>query len=143
MAKRTTSKTAAPRSRKPGKPAAQTVPAPPSAAQELALELGKLALEKKALNVLALDVRGLTSYAEFFVLVTAESDPQLMAVADHLEAQMKAKGVRPLSIEGQQSGRWVLLDYGDVVVHVFFGDTREFYDLEGLWADAPRTVIAD
>ena len=141
MAKRTPSpKPTAPRTRKPGKGAKA---GPPSEAQELALELGRLALDKKAENVLVLDVRGLASYAEFFVLMTAESDPQLLAIADHLEEKLKARNVRPLSIEGKQSGRWVLLDYGDVVAHVFQESTRAIYDIEGLWLDASRVPVAE
>ena len=110
----------------------------PSPSRETALEVARLALDKKALDVVVLDVRGLASYAEFFVLMTAESEPQLNAIADYLEEKMKARGERALGIEGTQGGRWVLIDFGDVVAHVFYQDTRGFYDLEGLWADAPR-----
>jgi ribosome-associated protein len=127
----------------PKAPKAPRSAAASSAARALAMELGHLALEKKALDVLVLDVCGLTSYADFLVLMTAESDPQLLALADHLLQKMKEKDVRAVSVEGMQSGRWVVIDFGDVVVHVFFGETREFYDLEGLWADAKRTPIKD
>ncbi len=106
--------------------------------QATALEIARLAADKKALDVVVLDVRGLASYAEYFVLMTAESEPQLNAIADHIEEQMKVQGERPLGIEGARGGRWVLIDFGDVVAHVFYQDTRGFYDLEGLWADAPR-----
>lgn len=115
----------------------------PSEAHATALKLAQLGLEKKALDVLLLDVRNLASYTDFFVLMTAESDPQLLAIADHLEMSMKAEGRRPLSIEGLRAGQWVLLDYGDVVVHAFHADARAFYDIEGLWADARREQIRD
>ena len=96
-----------------------------------------------ALDVMLLDVRGMASYTDFFVVMTAESDPQLFAIADHLEMTMKAEGRRPMSIEGLRAGQWVLLDYGDVVVHLFHADARAFYDIEGLWADARRERIED
>ncbi len=115
----------------------------PSEAHATALKLARLGLEKKALDVLLLDVRNLASYTDFFVLMTAESDPQLFAIADHLDMSMKADGRRPLSIEGLRAGQWVLLDYGDVVVHVFHADARAFYDIEGLWADARRECVRD
>lgn len=96
------------------------------------------ALDKKAENVLILDVRGLTSYADFFVLASGTSDRQVQAIADSIEETMKKGGERPLGVEGQSNGHWVLIDYGDVVCHVMYEDARVLYDLEGLWADAPR-----
>ncbi|MGC4114852.1 MAG: ribosome silencing factor [Myxococcales bacterium] len=114
-----------------------------SPAKATALEIARLASDKKALDVVVLDVRGLASYAEYVVLMTAESDPQLNAIADHIEEQLKAQGERPIGIEGVGGGRWVLIDFGDVVAHVFYQDTRGFYDLEGLWADAPRVPVAE
>jgi len=123
----------------PKAPKAKTPsPSASSPSRTAALEIARLALDKKALDVVVLDVRGLASYADFFVLMTAESDPQLGAIAGYLEEQMKARGERAISIEGERGGRWVLIDFGDVVAHVFYQDTRGFYDLEGLWADAPR-----
>lgn len=111
--------------------------------REAAFALARLGLEKKALDVVVLDIRGQSSYADFIVLMTAESDPQLLAIADHLESSLKKQGRRPMSVEGIRGGQWVLLDYGDVVVHVFEGDARSFYDLEGLWADARREEVTD
>jgi len=121
-----------PKTSKPSKPSA------PPASRATALELAKLALDKKALDVVVLDVNGLASYADHLVLMTAESEPQLVAIADYLQEKMKAKGERALGVEGAKGGRWVLIDFGDVVAHVFYQDTRGFYDLEGLWADAVR-----
>ena len=127
----------------PRKKAAAPPPPQDTRSRERALFLARLGLEKKALDVLLLDVRGLSSHAEFIVLMTAESDPQLGAIADYLEDRMKEQGERPLGIEGARGGRWVLIDFGDVVAHVFYQDVRGFYDLEGLWADAPREPVAD
>jgi ribosome-associated protein len=126
----------------PNKASAAAPPKDPRA-HELALALARLGLEKMALDVLVLDVRGLASYAEYFVLMTAESDPQLNAIADHLDDEMRKQGERALGIEGARGGRWVLIDFGDVVAHVFHRDARSFYDLEGLWADAPRESVVD
>lgn len=96
------------------------------------------ALAKKAEDVVILDVRGLTSYADYFVLATGTSDRQVMAIADSIQEEMRKAGHRELGIEGYELGEWVLLDFGDVVAHVFDEETRRLYDIEGLWAEAPR-----
>ena len=101
------------------------------------------AFGKKAEDVTVLDVRGLTGYADYFVLMTADSDRQASAIADHVEDTMKRAGVSKVSAEGYEAGRWILVDYGDVVCHVMSREAREFYDIEGLWADAPRKTIQD
>jgi ribosome-associated protein len=120
---------------------APVAPAAPDAARPTALALAKAALDKKGEDVLVLDVRGLTSYADYFVVVTADSDRQASAIADHLEQTMKEQGVSKVGVEGYESGRWILVDYGDVVAHVMNRESRGFYDLEGLWADAPRFAV--
>jgi ribosome-associated protein len=104
---------------------------------------GRAALEKKGDDVLLLDLRGLSGYADFLVLASGSSDRQLEAIADGVEKALREQGRRPVGTEGTGGGRWVLLDYSDVVVHVFHEDERHYYDLEGLWADAPRERIAD
>ncbi len=91
---------------------------------------------------MVLDVRGLTGYADYFVLMTADSDRQASAIADHVEERMKAAGISKVGVEGYETGRWILMDYGDVVAHVMSREARGFYDLEGLWADAPRFAVA-
>ncbi len=96
------------------------------------------ALELKAVDVLALDLRGLSSATDFFVIASGMSDVQVKAVADHIIEELKREGVRPEHIEGRQGGRWVLIDYVDFVVHVFHHAAREFYQLEILWGDAPQ-----
>ena len=97
-------------------------------------------LGKKAEAVVALDVRGLTSIADAFIICSGRSNRQVSAIADHVERFLKKNGVRPLSIEGRKTGHWVLMDYGDVIIHIFYEETRTFYDLEGLWVDAKRVT---
>ncbi len=123
-------------------PAAPAAPPRPDEARPTALAIAQAGLDKKAEDVTVLDVRGLTSYADYFVVLTAESDRQAGAIADHIEQTMKAKGVTKVGVEGYESGRWVLVDYGDVVAHVMNRESRGFYDLEGLWADAPRFTVS-
>ncbi len=113
----------------------------PDAARPRAIAIAKAALDKLAEDVMVLDVRGLTSYADYFVVMTADSDRQASAIADHVEQTMKGLGVPKVGVEGYESGRWILVDYGDVVAHVMNKESRGFYDLEGLWADAPRLSV--
>jgi len=103
--------------------------------------VARAGLDKKAEDVQVLDVRGLSSYADYFVLMTAESERQAGAIADHVDERLKAEGATKVGVEGYESGRWILVDYGDVVCHVLSREAREFYDLEGLWADAPRVKV--
>jgi ribosome-associated protein len=96
------------------------------------------ALGKKAQDVIVLDVGNLTSIADFFIICSGRSNRQVGAIADHIERSLKDQKIKPLSVEGKNDGHWVLMDYGDVIIHVFFEETRRFYDLEGLWVDARR-----
>ncbi|WP_242345868.1 ribosome silencing factor [Anaeromyxobacter terrae] len=122
--------------------AAAEVAAPlPDVARPTALAIAQAGLDKKAEDVTVLDVRGLTSYADYFVVMTADSDRQASAIADHVEQTMKEQGVSKVGVEGYETGRWILVDYGDVVAHVMSRDSRGFYDIEGLWADAPRFTV--
>ena len=99
------------------------------------------ALDKKALDLDVLNVGGLTSIADYFVLASATSERQAQAIADGIVEQLKEKlGVRPLLIEGTTPGRWVLIDFGDFIVHIFTEDVRRFYGLERLWGDAPNVT---
>ena len=100
-----------------------------------------LALDKKALEPVLLDVRDLCSFCNYQLVVSGRSDRQVDAIADGITSGLKADGLRPLGAEGARSGQWSLLDYGDFVVHVFLHSAREHYDLEGLWSDAPRVPI--
>ncbi len=94
--------------------------------------------EMKSMGVVALDVRKLTSVADAFILCSGRSNRQVSAIAEHVRTSLRAGGLRPLHVEGEKEGHWVLLDYGHVVVHVFYEPVRNFYDLESLWSDAPR-----
>ena len=98
-------------------------------------------LGKKAVHVVALDVRELTSIADVFIICSGRSNRQVIAIAEHIERQMRKHKIKPLSVEGTAEGHWVLMDYGHVIVHVFFESVRSFYDLEGLWSDARRIPI--
>jgi ribosome-associated protein len=124
--------------------AQEFAPAPverPDAARPRAMLIAEAGLEKKAEDVLVLDVRGLSSYADYIVVMTADSDRQAGAIADAVDDRLSAEGATKVGVEGYESGRWVLVDYGDVVAHVFNREARGFYDLEGLWADAPRFSV--
>ncbi len=96
------------------------------------------ALGKKAMNLVALDVHNLTSFADVFILCSGRSNRQVNAIAEHIQTDLKKHKIKPLSVEGVGDGQWVLLDYGHVIIHVFYDPVREFYDLEGLWLDARR-----
>ena len=96
------------------------------------------ASEKKALNLIVLDVRDLTSIADAFIICSGKSNRQVNAIADSIVARLKKHKIKPLSVEGTGKGHWILLDYGHVVIHVFYEPVRQFFDLEGLWADAKR-----
>ncbi len=102
-----------------------------------------LALERKAQDVVSLDLRGISSATDFFLLATGTSDIQVKAIAEHVMDELREEGVRPSHVEGLEGGRWVLIDYIDLVVHVFHTSTREFYQLEDLWGDAPRREFED
>ena len=97
-----------------------------------------LARELKALDVVVLDLRGISTATDYFVIATGRSDVQVKAIADHVVDELKKEGVRPVHVEGARGARWVLLDYVDFVVHVFHPEARLFYQLENLWGDAPR-----
>ena len=111
-------------------------------ALELTQRAALSALGRKAEELVILDVRELISYAQFFIICHGTSTRQVAAIADAIRADIKAEyGELPLGVEGLRSGRWVLVDYADVVVHIFDEHQRTFYDLEGLWVDAPRVPI--
>lgn len=98
-------------------------------------------MDRKALDPVVLDLRGLSSVAEYFVILTGTSDRHVQAVAENIMDAFKAVGNRLLGEEGLRHGKWVLLDYGEVVIHVFLEAVREYYDIEKLWVDAPRLEI--
>lgn len=95
-------------------------------------------LDRKAFDVVVLDLRGLVAFADIFIICSGRSHRQVSAIAEFVEQDLKAKGIRPIGVEGLREGHWVLMDYGDVVIHIFYEPIRIFYDLEGLWSDAKR-----
>ncbi len=107
----------------------------------LAVLIAIAALDKKAVGLEILDVAGRVDYADFLVLMTGRSDRQVAALAQGIEDALRKKGRRAISIEGLQQASWILMDYGDVVVHVFQDDARSLYDIEGLWLDARRVPV--
>ena len=126
------------------KPIQNVKPAPKKGAEKrLAKLLAKYSLEKKASDVILLDLRKITPMTDFFVICSADSDVQVRAIVDHLRDQMKKRDIRPWHVEGYSQLRWVLLDFIDVVVHVFLKSAREFYNLEGLWGDAKIEAVLD
>ena len=98
----------------------------------------KAASEKKAHDLVVLDVADLTSIADAFIICSGQSNRQVNAIADSIVVSLKKQNIKPLSVEGTGEGHWVLLDYGHVIIHVFYEPVREFFDLEGLWVDAKR-----
>ena len=99
--------------------------------------------DKKATDALVLQVAPLTSVADYLVIGSADSDRQAGAIADHIDGILSRSGSKPLSVEGKRSSQWVVMDFGDVVAHIFRQDVREHYALERLWADAKRIAIPD
>ncbi|MGH2852875.1 MAG: ribosome silencing factor [Solirubrobacteraceae bacterium] len=120
-------------------PTAQVLPS-----TELAHELARFALEKKAREVLELDMRGLVGYTDYFLICTGNTDRQVKAIHDAIHEGCKREhGIHPRRVEGVSRAQWVLMDYLDVVVHLFTPATREYYRLEALWGEAPARVVAE
>ncbi len=96
---------------------------------------------RKAESIIALDVRELTSYADALIICSGRSNRQASAIAEHIKLELKKENIKPMCIDGMKEGKWVLLDYSDVIIHVFYDETRSYYDLEGLWADARQINV--
>ena len=111
--------------------------------EALANALAKAALEKKARDVVILDLRELIDYSDVIVICTGNNRRQVQAIADEVRRVAKAAAVTAIGVEGLEGARWVLVDYGSVVVHIFDEPVRPFYNLEGMWADAPRLPTPD
>lgn len=110
---------------------------------ERVVESARAALDKKAYDLVVLETAALTSIADYFVICSGRSDTQVQAIADAVQERLARHGIRPLSVEGFERGLWVLLDYGDFVVHVFQVPVRRFYDLDRLWGKAPRVDLPE
>ena len=115
--------------------------------KELAAVCARIALDTKAEELVVLDVRGLASFTDYFVIMNGRSTRHVQGLAEAIESELSAKRINSKHSEGLREGMWVLLDFDDVVVHVFYHENRRFYDLEGLWHDAPRldvdAIVAD
>jgi ribosome-associated protein len=110
---------------------------------ETARLCAEAAEDKKAFDLLILDLRGLTYITDYFVICSANTAVQASAINDGVNMKLAQEGLRPLHIEGEREASWVLMDYGDVVVHIFEEGTRNHYSLEKLWGEAPRIAVAD
>jgi ribosome-associated protein len=97
--------------------------------------------ERKAVDPVLIEVAELTSITDYFLIAGGNSSRQVQAIGRHLSRKMRDKGIKAFGIEGEREGHWILMDYGDLVIHIFYQPVREFYDLEGLWSEAPRTAI--
>ena len=104
---------------------------------------GKAAIKKKAFDMLVLDIRETSSFADYFILCSGNSNRQVQAIASAIELDLKKEGIYPLGIEGFNEGTWILLDYDEVIIHVFYHPVRAFYELERLWADAPKVPFPE
>lgn len=110
---------------------------------EIAFNVMELLNKSKAKDVIGLDLRGLSDVTDFFIIASGRSARQNQGIADELSVELKKLGIKPRAIEATKENNWILMDYGDWIVHVFQEETRQFYDLEGLWHDAPKLIIAE
>jgi ribosome-associated protein len=108
---------------------------------EIARLCADIAIDNKAEDIVLCDVRGLTSFTDFFLIMSGRSTRHVQGLAEKIESEMRSKRISSQNCEGLGEGLWVLLDYYDVIVHIFYAETRKFYDLEGLWHDAPKIDI--
>ena len=110
--------------------------------EEMVVAIAGYAADRKAINPVELDLRGVLGYTDYFVIATGNTDRQTKAIHDAIHQGMKKEhGMLPRRVEGQSEGRWILMDYLDVVVHIFTPEAREFYRLEQLWGEAPRRAV--
>lgn len=112
-------------------------------AKKRALLCVNASLEKKANNIVVMNVREMSSFTDYFVICSGASDRQVQAIASAIRENMKKKGLLPLGVEGENHGQWVLMDYEDVVVHIFYEPVREFYEIERLWSEAPMMKVGE
>jgi len=110
-------------------------------ARKRALVCVNAALEKKAQELVVMKVKEISAFTDYFVICSGSSDRQVQAIAAAIREKMKKKGLLPMGVEGESHGQWVLMDYDDVVVHIFYGPVREFYAIERLWSEAPLLEV--
>ncbi|MGQ3684624.1 MAG: ribosome silencing factor [Candidatus Loosdrechtia sp.] len=106
--------------------------------KEIAIICARIAYDKKAEDILIFDMKGLTFLTDYFVICSGSNKRQLQSIANGIEQDLHSYGIRLIGMEGYTEASWILMDYGDVIVHIFNKDTRRFYDLELLWGDAPK-----
>lgn len=109
--------------------------------EELATICAKISADGKGEDIVILDVRKISSFTDFFVILSGRSTRHVQALAESMENELRSKRINTSRAEGLSEGKWVLLDFDDVVVHIFYHEQRDFYDLEGLWDDAPRVEL--
>ncbi len=109
--------------------------------KELVLRCVNAALDRKAEDVVIIKVKDVSSFADYFVICSGNSERQIQGLAEHIGQKLKKSGIIPLGIEGEHSGSWILMDYGDVIIHIFYKPVRDFYDIEGLWSDMPLMSV--
>ncbi|MEZ4665430.1 MAG: ribosome silencing factor [Thermomicrobiales bacterium] len=109
-------------------------------ARDLALRIAEILADTPASDTVVLDIRGLSTFSDFFVICSGENERQLRAIAEKLQEELREEGVRPQRVEGTPRSGWIVLDYNDAIVHVFDRDLRDFYKMERLWAEAPRLL---
>jgi ribosome-associated protein len=112
-------------------------------AEELVREICRVAKDAKAENVVALDVKGISSFADYFVIMSGTSTRHVNGLSGAIDKEIASKRMMAGNTEGLSDGHWVLLDFNDIIVHIFHSETRQYYDLEGLWHDAPRLDLSD
>ena len=110
--------------------------------QERAIQCAALALDKKALDVKILEIKNISSIADYLVLANGQSDKQAQAIAESVRHGLKKFG-KTLAVEGMKEGNWIVIDYGDVIVHVFREEIRRYYDLDSIWSEAPSVMIPE
>ncbi len=114
----------------------------PNSSEELVREIVKILDSKKAIDIAAIQIKDLTTIGDYFVVASGGSNTQVKALAEEVDEKLSALGVEPKRVEGYQTCLWILMDYYDVIVHIFNKETREFYGIERLWSDAPKMDIS-
>lgn len=110
--------------------------------EELAKKIVTILDNKKGRDIIGIDIRELTTLGDYFLLATGTSVPHVKALEEEVEDTLAKEGIEPRRVEGAQTATWILMDYQDVILHIFTGETREFYNMERLWADAPRMDLS-
>jgi len=108
-----------------------------------AISVAHVAIDKKAQDVVLLEISSMVSYADFFLICSGRSVVQVKAISEAIEKSLRERGIRPLHIEGLSEGQWVLLDFDDLIIHVFLEEKRQFYNLERLWKDVPCLMFEE